>query len=298
MIEKYVVVPVDHLPISVCMIQVELKKSFDRLNRIAIEEQAAAEAKLSSALDDLASCRFTLANTQADNMATSTQENLSEQNIQLVEARENTFRAEVALSESLKETEEAKLQLDVMTQQSEQDMQQHNVALEGMEDLRAINDEYARKIDLLNVSNAALVSSNHEKTDKLALTLKKMTESDANYTRYEEHWVNKVADVTRMKNTSDARVATLEADARVATSAQAQENVSELNLQLDEAREKSRSAELALSEALKKTEEAKLQLDVMTQQSEQDMQQHNVALDEASQQLITVSQLEKVVQRL
>ena len=71
-----------------------------------------------------------------------------------------------------------------------------------------------------------------------------------------------------------------------------------MNLQLDEAREKSRSAELALSEALKKTEEAKLQLDVMTQQSEQDMQQHNVALDEASQQLITVSQLEKVVQRL
>ena len=289
MIEKYVVVPVDHLPISVCMIQVELKKSFDRLNRIAIEEQAAAEAKLSSALDDLASCRFTLANTQADNMATSTQENLSEQNIQLVEARDNTFRAEVALSESLKETEEAKLQLDVMTQQSEQDMQQHNVALEGMENLRAINDEYARKIDLLNVSNAALVSSNHEKTDKLALTLKKMTESDADYKRYEEHWVNKVADVTRMKNTSDARVA---------TSAQAQENVSELNLQLDEAREKSRSAELALSDSLKKTEEAKLQLDVMTQQSKQDMQRHNVALDEASQQLITVSQLEKVVQRL
>ena len=161
-------------------------------------EQAAAEAKLSSALDDLASCRFTLANTQADNMATSTQENLSEQNIQLVEARENTFRAEVALSKSLKETEEAKLQLDVMTQQSEQDMQQHNVALEGMENLRAINDEYARKIDLLNVSNAALVSSNHDTTEELASTLKEMTESDALYTRYKEKWINKVADLTRM----------------------------------------------------------------------------------------------------
>ena len=83
-----------------------------------------------------------------------------------------------------------------MTQQSEQDTQQHNVALEGMEDLRTIKEDYARKIASLNVSNAALLSSNHEKTEKLASTIEKLTESDAKYTRYKGEWVNKVADLT------------------------------------------------------------------------------------------------------